>query len=226
MNATNSYTKLPIYRPPPQLQPNSQPGIKDYVDMVMTDLSTRPVLWHFSSYGLSLNPIQSLPFPHLGTLELSPEELRLQVYAEAAATGGRIDNYVKVVEEIRRKAEETTKKLIPELERVVTETLRVNNIPVGEQVNVRQYQETLKQTLQQRINGQNHGTLSEQAYGIATGQAYGIAVTTAAVPQHEPLFQHPTLPYQIQPPQQHQSNDIIPDDSFAFGMIPEIPPEL
>jgi hypothetical protein len=232
----NSFTKLPTYRqsctqPPEQAQttlPSTGPrvpGIKDYVDMVMTDLSTRPPLWYFSSYGLSLNPIQSLSFPHLGTVELSAEELRLQVYAEAAATGGRIDNYVKVVGDIKEKAESVTKALIPNLERIVSETLSVNNIPIPI---AGSYQDTLRQTLEQRAS-LNFLSSTGQTNILAVQPSY--STTTAApplplIPQHEPLFQHPTIQHQPQPQHQiHQSNQIIPDDSFAFGMIPEIPPE-
>ena len=244
-NIKNSFSKLPSYRPPPQPQPAPPsteprvPGIKDYVDMVMTDLSTRPPLWHFSSYGLSLNPIQSLPFPHLGTVELSAEELRLQVYAEAAATGGRIDNYVKVVRDIKDKAEMVTKALIPDLEKVISETLRVNNITLGS------YQDNLRQTLQQRaaVSSANYSAAganysakganySERgSYNRLAPQETSQAYTPSPanqIPPHEPLFQHPTIQYQLPPQQQqqiNQSNEIIPDDSFAFGMIPEIPPE-
>ena len=251
-NIKNSFSKLPSYRPPPQSQPAPPsteprvPGIKDYVDMVMTDLATRPPLWHFSSYGLSLNPIQSLPFPHLGTVELSAEELRLQVYAEAAATGGRIDNYVKVVRDIKDKAEMVTKALIPDLEKVISETLRVNNIPLGS------YQDKLRQTLQQRVGvssaanystkganysakGANYSATGanysvSQANYSETGRSQAYTPTPAnQIPPHEPLFQHPTIQYQLPHQQQqqqiNQSNEIIPDDSFAFGMIPEIPPE-
>lgn len=213
-----SFTKLPVYRAPieqqqqqqqVQSQIQQQPGIKDYVNMVMSDLSTRPVLWHFSSYGLSLNATQSLPFPHLGTTELSADELRLQVYAEAAATGGRIDNYVKVVAEIKQNAENVTKALIPNLETVISETLRAHNIPFGATTNpnIQQYQQQLKQTLlQQRVNY------------ASTQSSDNLPVP---VPSEPPLFQPPTIQYQPQ----DQSNAIIPDDSFAFGMIPEIPPE-
>lgn len=237
----NSFTKLPAYRPlqPPSLPPTTTeprvPGIKDYVDMVMTDLSTRPFLWHFSSYGLTLNPTQSLPFSHLGTVELSAEELRLQVYAEAAATGGRIDNYVKVVGEIKEKAESVTKALIPNLERVVSETLKAHNIQLP---SIASYQDTLRQTLQQRVgllqasqsNYSLQQPLQQQPSIYAQDNSLNKTAPTQIPQQHEPLFQHPTIQYQPplyqqQSPQQYQSNDIIPDDSFAFGMIPEIPPE-
>lgn len=238
----NSFTKLPSYRPPPQPQsaPSTEPRlpeIKDYVDMVMIDLSTRPPLWHFSSYGLSLNPIESLPFPHLGTVELSAEELRLQVYAEAAATGGRIDNYVKVVRDIKDKAETVTKALIPDLEKVISETLRANNINML----LDSYQENLRQKLQQRAGlssaanysakGANYPTKGANypAKGQLVPQEQAYTTTPAIqIPPHEPLLQHPAIQYQLpsQAQQQiQQSNDIIPDDSFAFGMIPEIPPE-
>lgn len=177
--------------------------------MVMSDLSTRPALWHFSSYGLSLNSTQSLPFPFLGTTEISSEELRLQVYAEAAATGGRIDNYVKVVDDIKKRAELTTKTLIPNLGMVVNDLLRANNVNINP-VSVASssssnLQESLKETLTQRI--QPASTINYSFAGM----------------NFEPLIQLP----QTNPIQQSLPNDsIIPDDAFSFGSIPELPPSI
>lgn len=198
-----------------QQLPKPTPTItsKDYVDMVMSDLSTRPALWHFSSYGLSLNSTQSLPFPFLGTTEISPEELRLQVYAEAAATGGRIDNYVKVVGDIKERAELTTKALIPNLERVIDDLLRANNVNLNPSASSASsassnLQENLKQTLKQRIQST---TMS--------------APTIHSLPNmnFESLIQLPqTIP--IQPPS--TNNSIITDDAFSFGSIPELPPSI
>lgn len=172
--------------------------------MVMSDLSTRPALWHFSSYGLSLNSTQSLPFPFLGTTEISPEELRLQVYAEAAATGGRIDNYVNVVADIKERAELTTKTLIPNLEKIINDLLRVNNVNLNPAV-PSDLQETLKQTLKQRMQ--------------PTGSA-----PTVPTMNFESLIQLPQTTQQQQPISTNIS--IIPDDAFSFGSIPELPPSF
>lgn len=180
--------------------------------MVMSDLSTRPALWHFSSYGLSLNSTQSLPFPFLGTTEISPEELRLQVYAEAAATGGRIDNYVKVVGDIKERAELTTKALIPNLERVIDDLLRANNVNLNPSLYSSSssassnLQENLKQTLKQRIQST---TMSTPAIHSLPNMNF------------ESLIQ---LPQTVQPP--GTNNSIITDDAFSFGSIPELPPSI
>lgn len=233
-----SFKKLPLPLPASStttiqpVQAPRVPGIKDYVDMVMTDLSTRPPLWHFSSYGLTLSPTQSLPFPHLGTTELSAEELRLQVYAEAAATGGRIDNYCRVVQGIKERAEMATKLLIPDLERVVTETLRANHIPTGNiadnPANLNQHQESLKQALLQR--GNVTANIYQQAQsapvytqGITHATQGNIHANNHANTHAQSASQHP--PYTYQQIQVQNPNSIIPDDSFAFGLIPEIPPE-
>ena len=210
----------PHPRPLPKSQsfqqlPKSTPAIttNNYVDMVMADLSTRPALWHFSSYGLTLN--QSLPFPFLGTTELSPEELRLQIYAEAAATGGRIDNYVKVIGDIKDRAESTTKALIPNLAKVISDLLRANNVDMNVHNNnstSTDLQETLKQTLKQRLSA------LQSTPTIAINQQY------QQQQYHEPLIQ---LPHQLQQPQpQIQADSIIPDDAFSFGSIPELPPSI
>lgn len=192
--------------------------------MVLSDLSERPVSWYFSSYGLTLSPSQSLPFPFLGTTELSAEELRLQIYAEAAATGGRVDNYLKVVEEIKRHAELQTKSLIPHLETAISDLLRSNNISMGPTpavtpaAGLHQQQEALKQTLQQPMN-----------------YIPDLESSTRQTPPEEsmllldPLRQSaPTQQQALQPQnvkqQQPSSNEIIPDDFFAFGSIPEMPP--
>lgn len=184
--------------------------IKDYVEMVIKDLSERPELWHFSSYGLNISNNQTLPFPFLGTTEISPEELRLQVYAEAAATGGRIDNYVKVVQEIKDKAELTSKSLVPNLDKVISDLFRVNNVTLGN--NVIGHQEALKQTLKERLS------------------ATQFNIQQQAQPQHHQLQQIQLQQHQlheplIPPPQPHhhphQSQSIIPDEAFSFGSIPE-----
>ena len=219
--------KLPSY---PQ-NPTSTPSItiKDYVDMVMMDLSLRPALWHFSSYGLSLNSTQSLPFPFLGTTEISAEELRLQVYAEAAATGGRIDNYLKVVGEIKGRAEMTTKALIPNLEKVISDLLRSNNVNMNTQLSgLSGHQEALKQTLRERLNTSGNNTNALGNPSIPSNPSNNIQ---SSIPQqhpqqvyHEPLIQ---LPQQLAPsPSSSSSNMIIPDDAFSFGSIPELPPSL
>lgn len=224
--------KLPSY---PQ-NPTSTPSItiKDYVDMVMMDLSLRPALWHFSSYGLSLNSTQSLPFPFLGTIEISAEELRLQVYAEAAATGGRIDNYLKVVGEIKGRAEMTTKALIPNLEKVISDLLRSNNVNMHTPLSgLSGHQEALKQTLRERLNS---GGISNNTNAFTYSNNPNSAINPSnpsnpsnnilsSIPQaqvyHEPLIQ---LPQQLAP--SSSSNMIIPDDAFSFGSIPELPLSL
>ena len=220
--------KLPSF---PQ-NPTSKPSItiKDYVDMVMMDLSLRPALWHFSSYGLSLNSTQSLPFPFLGTTEISAEELRLQVYAEAAATGGRIDNYLKVVGEIKERAEMTTRALIPNLEKVISDLLRSNNVNMNTPLSgLSGHQEALKQTLRERLNtsGISNNTFTYSNPSNPSNPSNNIQ-SSVSVPQaqvyHEPLIQ---LPQQLAPsPSSSSSNMIIPDDAFSFGSIPELPPSL
>jgi hypothetical protein len=189
--------------------------------MVMTDLAWRPCLWHFSSYGLTLNSTQSIPFPHLGTTEISPDELRLQVYAEAAATGGRIENYINVVNQIKQRAESATKALIPNLEPVLLEFLKLHNIPLDkkdilkQELLLRRSQslQDMSPQVQTQQFPQSHSQLQPQT-NVHVNQSYESLLTP---------HPHPHVSSNL--PTASSSHQIIPDSEFSFGMIPEMPPE-
>lgn len=139
------------------------------------------------------------------------------MYAEAAATGGRIENYCKVVGEIKERAEVTTKMLIPNLEAVISDLLKANHIVTSEvnvnQVGLQQHQQSLKQALLQQ---QQQQRLSSSVYSVNDHQHPPYNLQSQSQPQPQP---------QPPAPQQQYPDTIIPDDSFAFGFIPEIPPE-
>lgn len=210
---------LSFIEPPPQ-SPSAGPSNQDVVNVILADLSERPPSWHFSSYGLNLHPHRP-NIPHLGTRELSAEELRVQAYAEARLTGG-IGGYVGAVEGIRGEAEERTRQSLPRLLDIVRE-LRSDHIGSG-------------LTGSGLMGSGSFGQLpSVQSVPVYPSQVPGQVPGQVQVPQVQPMY--PTqVPYQQpmqsqvypaqqpQPPVQPPPNPQQFHQPFAFGNIPEQPP--
>ena len=201
------------------LSQSTSPTLKNYFDMALSDLSLRPFMWHFSSYGLTLNATQSLPLPHFCTTELSVEELRLQVYAEAAATSGRIENYVRVVEGIKNRAEGAVRELIPNLENVIRELLvsnGVNFVDENDNFRLNSYTQEAQTQAQTHVPLINHSQLQAQA------QTHVPLINHSQLQAQLQLQAHSQSQSQSQSQSHSQSQQDIP---FVFGQIPEMAPE-
>lgn len=173
---------------------------------MLNDLSERPFLWHFSVYGLNFSP-QTSNLPQLGTSEYSVEELRLQAYAEARATGGSIDAYRAAVLGMKERAERAASTLIPNLLSVIR-AARGNNVGAGSGSSAALMQQ--QQKLQQQLLHQ-HQTLSAPFGSSAHAPPATLTFPPPSIPTHQPAVLHPPLP--------------SGGDTFAFGEIPETPPE-
>lgn len=196
------------------------PSDQEFVEMILSDLSERPFSWPFSSpYALFTSQTHSVPVREFGTTEYSFEELRLQAYAEARMTGGRIDNYKSIVEGIRLKAEMATKAIIPRLHEIVKEARRTTptlNLPSHPHLHPQPHQQP-SNSYQQSAPHISYTHTPSQSFNSRSNSGSNLqSYPDSQI--HPPPTTSTTISYS-------PSQTIIPDSHFVFGQIPEMPPE-